>query len=187
MNSFGYGGANAHTILESIEILAPGRGGVRAKTKAIGLNGFTNGVNGANGTNGTNGHGLNGFHHTNGTNGVNGANGHHHTGSRHQYLLPLSAHNEQTLKENVSALREQAGKYNVLDLAYTLGCRRSKLASRSFVVASQDNIPDALNPDSLIISKATGSKELNLGFVFTGNFSISQPTIVDKANHLICP
>ncbi|KAM7205885.1 hypothetical protein V8F33_000715 [Rhypophila sp. PSN 637] len=174
VNSFGYGGANAHTILESIESLAPGRSGVKAKARRIDANGFTNGVNsanGANGTNGINGHGLNEFHHTNGTsgvNGANGANGHHDAGSRSQYLLALSAHNELTLKQNVSVLRDEAGKYDVLDLAYTLGCRRSKLASRSFVVASEETIADALNPERLMITKATGSKELTLGFVFTG-------------------
>ena len=31
MNSFGYGGANAHTVLDAIDVLAPGRGGARKK------------------------------------------------------------------------------------------------------------------------------------------------------------
>ena len=174
VNSFGYGGANAHTILESIEHLAPGRGGVQARVErheSTGLvnghkshlNGHTNGMNGTmNGyTNGTNGT-MNGY--MNGTNGING----HYVPFRRQFLLTFSAHNELTLRRNVAAFRDRAGKYNILDLAYTLGCRRSKLASRTCVVASQDTMVDSLDVEGLTISKAMGSRNLNLGFVFTG-------------------
>ncbi|KAK3945065.1 hypothetical protein QBC46DRAFT_455714 [Diplogelasinospora grovesii] len=160
VNSFGYGGANAHTILESIERLAPGRGGVKARVDGHGSSGLVNGIHGTNGING----GMNG---TNGTNGANGANG-YYLPSRRQFLLTLSAHNESTLKQNVATLRDCAGKYDILNLAYTLGCRRSKLASRTWVVASQDTMVDSLDVEGLTISKAMGSRKLNLGLVFTG-------------------
>ncbi|KAK8024490.1 KR domain-containing protein [Apiospora rasikravindrae] len=175
VNSFGYGGANAHTILESIDQLAPGHGGVQARsgkkaTDSIkGSNGHTNGLNGTGGVNGSNGNSING----NGMNGikkiakVNRMDG-HTLPRRSQFLLPFSAHNESTLKQNMAAIRDVAGNYDILDLAYTLGCRRSTLASRACVIASQDNVVAAMDIDSLAISKAMGSRNLKLGFVFTG-------------------
>lgn len=178
VNSFGYGGANAHTILESIESLAPGRGGIKARVeehKSSGLvnghlNGYTNGLNGY--SNGLNGYtnGLNGY--TNGTNGTNS----HSVPFRRQFLLTFSAHNELTLRRNVAAFRDRAEKYDILDLAYTLGCRRSKLASRTCVVASQDTMVSSLDVEGLTISKAIGSRNLDLGFVFTGRYFFSRKT-----------
>ena len=181
VNSFGYGGANAHTILESIENLAPGRGGIKARVeghKLSGLvnghkshlNGYTNGLNGY--SNGLNGYtnGLNGY--TNGTNGTNS----HSVPFRRQFLLTFSAHNELTLRRNVAAFRDRAEKYDILDLAYTLGCRRSKLASRTCVVASQDTMVGSLDVEDLTISKAIGSRNLDLGFVFTGRYFFSRKT-----------
>ena len=188
VNSFGYGGANAHTILESIENLAPGRGGIKARVeghKSSGLvnghkshlNGYTNGLNGySNGlngyTNGLNGYtnGLNGY--TNGTNGTNS----HSVPFRRQFLLTFSAHNELTLRRNVAAFRDRAEKYDILDLAYTLGCRRSKLASRTCIVASQDTMVGSLDVEGLTISKAIGSRNLDIGFVFTGRYFFSRKT-----------
>lgn len=161
VNSFGYGGANAHAILEAVDHLAPGRGGVKAKVYRDDSNGFTNDLtNGL--TNGfTNGH-MNG--HTNGTNS-------HSILSRRPFLLTFSAHNEPTLKSNIESLRNKVEKYDLLDVAYTLGCRRSKFSNRAYAVASRDTVLDSLNVEGLIISKAMGSRELKLGFVFTGIYS----------------
>ena len=183
VNSFGYGGANAHTILESIENLAPGHGGIKARVEGhkssnlvnghkSHLNGYTNGLNGY--TNGLNGYtnGLNGY--TNGTNGTNS----HSVPFRRQFLLTFSAHNELTLRRNVAAFRDRAEKYDILDLAYTLGCRRSKLASRTCIVASQDTMVGSLDVEGLTISKAIGSRNLDLGFVFTGRYFFSRKTSV---------
>lgn len=162
VNSFGYGGANAHTILEPIEHLAPGRGGVEARVEGHESSGLVNGHKSH----------LNGY--TNGTNGTNG----HSVPFRRQFLLTFSAHNELTLRRNVAAFRDRAGKYDILDLAYTLGCRRSKLASRTCVVASQDTMVGSLDVEGLTISKAMGSRNLNLGFVFTGRYFFSRKTWV---------
>jgi len=154
VNSFGYGGANAHTILEATDHLAPGRGGVKAKVYRDDSNCFANSF-----TNGsTNGH-VNGY--TNGTNS-------HSILSRRPFLLTFSAHNEQTLKSNIESLRNQVEKYDLLDVAYTLGCRRSKFSNRTYAVASRDTVLDSLNIEGLVISKAIGSRGLKLGFVFTG-------------------
>jgi acyl transferase domain-containing protein len=177
VNSFGYGGANAHTIFEAIEHLAPGCGGIKAKARENYSNGFVNGHGNSHLNDHTNGHSnghTNGYSngHSNGiTNGhTNGTNS-QSIKSRGYFLLPFSAHNEQTLGQNIVALRDQVQKYDLLDLAYTLGCRRSKLSSRTYAVASDDTILDSLNVEGLVMSKAMGSRNLKLGFVFTGNYS----------------
>ncbi|KAG9239274.1 hypothetical protein BJ875DRAFT_525239 [Amylocarpus encephaloides] len=158
VNSFGYGGANAHTILEAIEHLAPGRGGVKGRVQGNHSSGFPNGH-----TNGLTNVQVNGNinRHSNGING-------HLNPSRHHFLLPFSAHNEQTLKKNIEALSDQVHKYDLLDLAYTLSCRRSKLSNRTYAVVSNDTVSNSLNVESLVISKAMGLRNLELGFVFTG-------------------
>jgi len=169
VNSFGYGGANAHTVLESIDHLAPGCGGVQGRpekdiSSVQRSNGHTNGSINTNGDIRTVGNGSNGV---NRSTAINGTNGHMHT-HRSQFLLPFSAHNESSLKQNMTVIRDVARRYDILDLAYTLGCRRSKLASRAFVVATQDKVAEAMDIESLFISKAIGSREMKLGFVFTG-------------------
>lgn len=139
INSFGYGGANAHAILESPDNLAPGSSGVRAGT-----------------TNRTTPESILDF--------SNRAE----LSRRKVYLLPFSAHNEKTLKKNIEALHHRIDQWSLLDLAFTLGCRRSQLASRSFLIAKEGSVQDAFGGEALLTYKALGSQNPTLGFVFSG-------------------
>ncbi|XXG99911.1 hypothetical protein Hte_006252 [Hypoxylon texense] len=175
INSFGYGGANAHCIIDHVNNVLPdyvAPSVLRTKAKGI-LNGHTNGH--------TNGH-ANG--HTNVKHSeqqiddgcVKSAEHRSivHTpisiakpnaATRRSVLLPFSAHNEQSLQKNIDALSKMINKVSLADVAYTLGVRRSRLAQRSFCIVDKDKI------DELVVDRKPVRAPLqtvNLGFVFTG-------------------
>ena len=84
------------------------------------------------------------------------------------FLLPFSAHDKVTLKRNIAAYSKVACKYNILDLSYTLANRRSRLASRGFVVANQASLETVLGSDAEAFSFAEKKKTPTIGFIFTG-------------------
>ncbi|KAJ2992881.1 hypothetical protein NUW58_g2024 [Xylaria curta] len=81
-------------------------------------------------------------------------------------LLTVSAHDQITLERNIRANLAVAENYSLLDLAYTLNMRRSKLPQRAFAIATEDgSIP--LEEGAFVFG--TGKKAVkNLAFVFTG-------------------
>ncbi|KAI4212601.1 MAG: hypothetical protein LQ351_004673 [Letrouitia transgressa] len=189
INSFGYGGSNAHAIVESVETLLPGymaehqssarSAGLRIFAEANGINGNSKGVNGhTNGinghSNGANGHtsGLNGHFNGNGyTNGVNGhanGNGHRYAPNKSRYLLPFSAHDDRTLQANFAAISSNISDWNIEDIAFTLGARRSLLTYRSFITATEDEVREGLQIEKLSAVKTQRTSATSLGFVFTG-------------------
>ena len=156
INSFGYGGANGHCIIDHVnnvlpDYVAPGI----FKSKANGtINGHTNG-------------------HQTGeslqhrpivesprlTTTTNAA-------TRQLVLLPLSAHNEYSLKLNVDALSQVIDKSSLADVVYTFGARRSRFAQRSFCIVDKGDVIQ-----SLVIHRKPVRAPLqtsNLGFIFTG-------------------
>ncbi|KAH8698986.1 putative polyketide synthase [Talaromyces proteolyticus] len=84
------------------------------------------------------------------------------------FLLPFSAHDRPTLDANIKAFSDVTSQYNLLDLSYTLSNRRSRLASRGYVVASYATLDSELANAAKNFSFAEKKKTPTLGFVFTG-------------------
>ncbi|KAK7738594.1 Type I Iterative PKS [Diatrype stigma] len=190
VNSFGYGGANGHVVLESVDsflgenpqipraLNGAASNGVKANGDAIHTNG--NHANGNGHTNGShaNGNGI----HTNG-NATNGngihANGEHTKEDGHapaeekpgsRFVLPVSASSNRSLKELVQRVSEIASQFNeagkLQSLAHTLSSGRDHLRSRGYVVAELD---DASGKVTVTTDEAGEAAEpLPFGFVFTG-------------------
>ncbi|KAL2813950.1 hypothetical protein BDW59DRAFT_24526 [Aspergillus cavernicola] len=154
VNNFGFGGANAHAILE-------------CATPSSSLNGATNGH--ANGwlTNGQNGHAPANGH-------ING-NGIETPAQDRARIFILSARDEQACERMAENLKDHLLNSPPLDadrsldeLAYTLGSRRSMLPwMAAYPATSWSSLIDALDAGRF---KPVRSSEAapRLGFVFTG-------------------
>ncbi|KAK3994454.1 hypothetical protein QBC44DRAFT_286263 [Cladorrhinum sp. PSN332] len=158
VNSFGYGGANAHAILDATDSYLS-RIMSRASFKRVlqipfENEGLTNGINGH--ANGINGH----------TNGINGDKLRGKT-----YLVPFSAHNEQTLQKNIEVISKAAQDSLLADAAYTLASKRSLLSSRAYALVSASSAHSKVGQLLLEAAFKTGSADHEtpkLAFVFTG-------------------
>ena len=87
--------------------------------------------------------------------------------TRRLVILPFSGHDDFSLKANISAIAEVAGDYNAVDLAYTLGVRRSKFVQRAFSISSANSPQSALQESSMTFGKGSSIGK-TVGFIFTG-------------------
>lgn len=87
-----------------------------------------------------------------------------------KFLLPFSAHKPESLLANFQAINAVRSRYSAIDLAYTLGVRRSKLLYRGFAIISEQNGKALVENDELQTAKRLRTTPPKVGFVFTGMF-----------------
>lgn len=87
--------------------------------------------------------------------------------TRNRVLLPFSAHNETSLNLNIEALSKVVTNYTLADVAYTLSEKRSKFTQRTYRIVDTDNVRESLLTDGDKVFVST-SQKTRLGFIFTG-------------------
>ena len=86
--------------------------------------------------------------------------------TRQLVLLPFSAHNESSLKLNMATLASVFNKHSLADIAYTLGAKRTMFSQRSFRIIDKRNPIQGMDVDQRVYSSP--AEPARLGFIFTG-------------------
>ncbi|KAI0545024.1 polyketide synthase [Xylaria curta] len=86
--------------------------------------------------------------------------------SRRWVVLPFSAHNESSLELNIASITDALTPDSIADIAYTLGERRSRFTHRAFVIIDRENPRQHLK--TLGQNSASRIQRANLGFIFNG-------------------
>jgi acyl transferase domain-containing protein len=82
-------------------------------------------------------------------------------------LIVMSAHDKATLTRNINAHANVARNFYLMDLAYTLNCKRSRFKHFAYTVASESQESNILEPSSFVFG-SPGKKVPGIGFIFTG-------------------
>ncbi|KAK8072648.1 hypothetical protein PG996_005996 [Apiospora saccharicola] len=86
--------------------------------------------------------------------------------TRQLVVLPFSAHNTSSLKLNIAALSAASGRWPLADVAYTLGCKRSRLQQRTFRIVDPDDVASGLALEQRSFTSPVHTS--SLAYVFTG-------------------
>jgi acyl transferase domain-containing protein/NADPH:quinone reductase-like Zn-dependent oxidoreductase len=146
INSFGYGGANGHCILDDVSVALPGY--TRAKSRK-----------------------LRNSPHCNDNTQTNSAldqQGKASRGTRRMVVLPFSAKEENALQANIKAMSSRMGEFDLSDLTYTLSARRSKFKQRTYRIVESTRVNTALDISTASPSKPIVGRQPRIGLVFTG-------------------
>lgn len=172
VNSFGYGGANGHLILESPESYLNGSH-PSVRSNGLPANHHVNG-NGVH-INGTHTNGVDTNGHLNGTKGAqaNGNSVEASAGEKQPLVLPVSAASIKSLKQVAEKLlqmfTEPIDKDALRDLAHTLTKGRDALRHRNYLLAAYDETLGGYTATAAEIFGNVGNADpLPFGFVFTG-------------------
>lgn len=186
VNSFGYGGTNAHIIIEAIDSIVPSYVRGRLMHHSIPaaitsgkedlcsscINDLDEGYRSGRDVAGKEVSSLmTRTSHTPNGNTPMAAPADDRTqpsSKRQHFLLPFSAHDPDVLKANIKKLAEVCNNHDLLDLAFTLSGRRSVLAKRAFSITRQSTLSSDLEEESLVFGDVKEAKQPRLAFVFTG-------------------
>ncbi|EJP63776.1 polyketide synthase, putative [Beauveria bassiana ARSEF 2860] len=127
VSSFGYGGTNAHLVIESIDSICPWYEHGKPKSEAT----------------------------------------YDYPGADRPFLITMSAHDETTLRRNITAHAAIASDYHLVDLAYTLNQHRSRFNFRGFTVIEPGKVTKNFNVDKFSYGRKL-AKPASVGFIFTG-------------------
>ena len=147
VNSFGYGGANGHVILEAADTWTRRARGFTPPSTSPADSAYGNPTPDSMSTVSKS--------RSSSEPDIQSLDSASSTGSciyeRNTFLLPFSAASEQSLEARVADVARAATEnLDVVDLAYTLGCRRTHFSQhRGYIVGSRDTLLKDLDTDNL--------------------------------------
>lgn len=85
---------------------------------------------------------------------------------RRLVILPFSAHSETSLQRNLNALERVIGEHSLADVSYTLSTNRTRFPHRTFRILDSKNATIHTCLDEKVL--VCGAEPLKLAFIFTG-------------------